>query len=375
MISHCEKNDQIYYYGTYDRFEIKPPITGPIPEPYEKLIGVQKSPKSFVCELTDVRLVGNRAIPQTKDGKFVLEEMGKNSTLKSHAMNTYASMNAREKFQEIYRPFFNISGNYDFGPLINLVPRHGAEHNNYVNYAHWMLEDLPRLRGYKHYCEQTGRKPQILLKKNIPYWMKNTLRLLGFSASDWTEWAGGSATVSRLVIPKLSYVHSAGAEIQPSDRKWVSEKMISNADTTNLTTERVFLSRQSQIRRKISNFKEVSRVLNEFDFEVVRPEELSIEDQIGLANAAEVIVGPSGAGFANMIFATDASILEIKPHGIYDDLWYILAQENELKYSFVSSVSEGDNSMRNPESLRLDPEDLKQALEAIIKQIEHHKPE
>jgi len=367
MITHCENNNQIWYYGSHDRFNIEPPTTGPTPEPFEKLIGVQESPKSFVCELCCVRLIGDRAIPRIKNGKFVSEEMGRNSMLKNRVLSTFGSLSTKEKFQEVSKPFRRGNENHYSEPLINLVPRHGSDHNNYVNYAHWTLEDLPRLRGYEEYSEQTGRKPQILLKKNPPSWMKDTLRLMGFSASDWTEWTGGSATVSRLIVPKLSYVHSAGSELQPSDRRWVSETMISNADSTKPTAERIFLSRQNQRRRKVSNFGEISRVLSEFDFEVVRLEEMSIDHQVRLVKNAEIIAGPSGAAFANMIFADDASIIEVKPHGNYDDLWYILAQENGLDYSFVHCAPEEGSPIRNPESMKLDPKNIEQTLKLIIK--------
>jgi hypothetical protein len=366
MISYCEDNNQILYYGSNERFEISPPFTGVTPEQFQDLVGVHEIPQSFVCELNDIRLIGNRAIPRMTDGRFVLEEMGTEGMLRSRVLDTFQSLDTQAKIRYILIHKFSTFDDHVYDTIINLVPRHGDSHNEYVNYAHWLLEDLPRLRGYKEYYDNTGRNPQILLKKNPPSWMKETLQLLGFSASDWTEWTDQTATVSRLVVPKLNYVHSTGATIQPFDRKWVSKRMISNANSKTQQSERIFLSRQGQPRRKLSNFNEISRVLEEFDVEIIRPEELSIEDQIGVFKNAEVIVAPSGAALANMIFASDATVIDIKPYDIYDDMWYIVSEENELYYSFVNCEPTEGAITKDTEQMRLNPTDLKRLFEEIM---------
>jgi len=303
---------------------------------------------SFVCELNNAQLLGDRAIPQTKNGKFVLEEMGTDSMLKSRVINTLGILETRKKFQEIPGPVTCENVNNYSEPIINLVPRHGADHNNYINFGHWLLEDLPRLRAYEPYSVKTNRNPTLLIKNEPPSWVTDTLRLLGFSPSQWVEWDNERAVVDTLVIPKLSYIHSFGAEFQPSDRAWVAEKMKSRVKLNKRdgSPKRIFISRQGQDRRKIINFEEVMDLLRDYGFESVRPEELSIEEQIRLFDQAEIIIGVFGAGLTGMIFANDASLVEIKPYETNHTVYYIFANECDLEYDFIHGESY-DNNQRN----------------------------
>lgn len=337
MISYCEDNNQILYYGSHDQFNIKPPATGSIPDSFDKLIGVRGSPKSFLCELNEIQLIGERAIPRMRNGKFILEEMGTDSMLKSRVMNTFGSLNTIKKLREISNLSSYEHDNHYSEPLINLVPRHGAEHNDYINYGHWLLEDLPRLRAVEQYSRKTDQNPTLLIKNNPPSWVTDTLDLLGFSPSQCVEWSNHKARIDTMLIPKLSYIHSFGAEFQPSDRAWVAEQMKSRVDLTKPEefSKRVFVSRQGQDRRKIINFDEVINLLHDYGFDSIRPEEISIEEQIRLFDQAEVIIGAFGAGLMNMIFAHDASLVEIKPYKTAHTVYYIIANECNLQYDLI----------------------------------------
>ncbi|WP_247730609.1 glycosyltransferase family 61 protein [Halovivax limisalsi] len=367
--SQCDRADSIWYYGSRERFEIAPPISGPPPELFDGVIGTHEVPRSFVCEVPSVRLFGDWALSQRLDGTYVVEEMGHESTLRNRLLETFRSFGIRRRVSEIAKPSPEQFARPDFETIINLVPRHGGRHNNYVNFGHWILEDLPRLRGYHRYYEATGRKPTLLLKNDPPSWMIETLTLLGFSSSDWTEWNRESATVSRLVVPKLSYIHSVGAEYQPSDRKWVVDRMKSAVDlsTDAAFPERVFVSRQGQDRRKIANYDAVMETLSEFGFESIRPEELSIESQIRLFDQAEVVVGPFGANLTNVVFATDATLIEIFPPGAIKTVFYIVASEQGLRYDFVRGDLTEDGPANTPRNsdIVVPLEDLTAKLDAL----------
>ena len=65
--------------------------------------------------------------------------------------------------------------------------------------------------------------------------------------------------------------------------------------------ERIFISRKNVPRRQF-NEEDVKNSLNEMGFVFVRPEELSLDEQIALFNNADIIVGPSGAAMTNLLF-------------------------------------------------------------------------
>lgn len=65
---------------------------------------------------------------------------------------------------------------------------------------------------------------------------------------------------------------------------------------------KVYIDRNSA-RRRVTNRKEVLAFFQEAGFEIVVPEALSLSQQMSLFAGASVIVGQSGAGLANMLFA------------------------------------------------------------------------
>lgn len=374
--SHCGANNALWHYGDPHEFEIEPPLTTPPPAAMREIMGTHAVSPSFVCELRDVRLAGRRAITRVDDGRYVLEEMGTEWMLKSRIPESYRSLSLRQLGREIVNRPPPETAEPRFDVLINLVPRHGQQHNDYINYGHWLLEDLPRLRAYNHYREATGQEPRILLKNDPPSWATTTLRLLGFDSSDWVEWNERTAIVSRLVIPKLNYVHSSGWQYQPSDRRWVGEEMKSRVDMTGQETlpERIYVSRQGQKRRRVSNFEEVFDVIEPFGFEVVRPEEMSVEEQIRLFDQVDVILGPSGSAFANAIFADDATLVQLVPHGrdgphgLEVPMWYILTGEQGLQYDhIIGKPTESDSGTWNKNAdVQVPVDELERTIEHVI---------
>ena len=74
-------------------------------------------------------------------------------------------------------------------------------------------------------------------------------------------------------------------------------------------------------------------MLADHDFEVVAPGTLSLGDQAALFMGAEAIVGPHGAGLANLLFAPrHARVLEILPANMLREHYFLLAMARGLTY-------------------------------------------
>ena len=65
--------------------------------------------------------------------------------------------------------------------------------------------------------------------------------------------------------------------------------------------QKLFLSRRGHTRRKY-NEDDVIKVVRRHGFEIIYPETYSFKQQVSLFNQADVIVGPTGAAFTNIIF-------------------------------------------------------------------------
>lgn len=70
--------------------------------------------------------------------------------------------------------------------------------------------------------------------------------------------------------------------------------------------KRLFIARRATAGyRHLLNEAELEALFIEFGFEPIRPERLSLQQQIELFSQAEVIAGPTGAGMTNILFAPD----------------------------------------------------------------------
>lgn len=78
---------------------------------------------------------------------------------------------------------------------------------------------------------------------------------------------------------------------------------------------KIFISRRfDQTKRLLVNRADVEQVFARHGFEIVRPEELDVVEQIARFSAARIVAGESGAGMANIVFCDPgARVLEIQP--------------------------------------------------------------
>jgi capsular polysaccharide biosynthesis protein len=304
-----------------------------------------------------------------KDGRYVLEEMGTESMLKSRVLNTFNRLNNSQKVREIFSTVPNRKQRYDHSTLINLVPRHGQEFNNYANFAHWLLEDLPRLQAYKRHVSATDCQAKILIKTNPPRWMVDTLKCLGFDQDDWVEWNQSSGLIETLVVPKMNYIHSSGSRFSPSGREWVGNQIKSNCSSdTSEFSKNIIISRQKSKRRRISNFDEVMKALGPLGFESYQLEDLSIGEEISLFSQANIIVGVHGAGLATSIYSKNATLIEIFPYDVIATTYYILANEMGLEYAYLTgerNVGKHTDSKKN-QDIKINIDKLVSTVSGVI---------
>ncbi len=103
----------------------------------------------------------------------------------------------------------------------------------------------------------------------------------------------------------------------------VRERLAARAGPSPLRAERVYLSRRSHAHtmRILLNEVELERALAARGFAIVRAERLRPAEQIALCRQAKVVVGPTGAGMANALFAEPGSlVIDIQPQ-VFPGAW------------------------------------------------------
>jgi hypothetical protein len=105
---------------------------------------------------------------------------------------------------------------------------------------------------------------------------------------------------------------------------------------------RIYLSRASVRKRHILNEPALLETLAPHRFEVIEAERLPHRDQIALFGSAELIVGPSGAAFTNLVFASPgAKVIEICPPDLQEPFFVAAALQAGLVYRNVDGSRSG----------------------------------
>lgn len=179
------------------------------------------------------------------------------------------------------------------------------------NYYHWLLEYLPRLQALETQA-QYADWPLLVDATLHPNLLAALERLCPGRRIEMVD-AGVAYRVDRLLVlgPRvwmpIDYRH--GATVLPDDILFAPEALTYLRERLGAATRgaqagrRLYLRRGAASYRRLVNEAAIEAIFVEQGFEVVRPETLSLDEQIALFSRAEAIAGPTGAAMTNMVFA------------------------------------------------------------------------
>ncbi|MBS0506259.1 MAG: DUF563 domain-containing protein [Proteobacteria bacterium] len=258
---------------------------------------------------------------------------------------------------------------------MDAAPEHLDVAANFVdacasNYAHWLTEVAPRIALLCGRSEFDG-VPFIVNDGLHPNVMESLQALTRGKHSIIVLPMGRAVRVSRLYLVSCAgYVpfeprgrHAAG--ISHGKFSSVAFEAMRHACFASLrplsTPSRIFLRRNSGMRRLV-NSDAIESLLVSRGFTVVEPEKLSFAMQVQLFRQAEVIVGATGAAFANIIFSESharIAILISQQEDVIYWYWQNMARASgkAVSYVFGSNV---DSATRNVHA------DFQVPLESVI---------
>lgn len=187
--------------------------------------------------------------------------------------------------------------------------------NGSFNYYHWLIEILPKLQFLDDLPERFINYPLlvsedleliptfkttinlfvpgrelIILKKNLSYSVGNLIYIDSPSNLPFNLRKGEKFDLAYSLISD----HSVG---------YIKDVASANLETdlaNSNHSRKLFFSRKSE-RRKY-NKEDVLECLTKFGFEEVFMEDISFEEQVSLVHNADLIAGPTGAVWTNLIF-------------------------------------------------------------------------
>jgi len=136
----------------------------------------------------------------------------------------------------------------------------------------------------------------------------------------------------------LSFVTQPGSGYIPKQIiEFIQNKFFAYYQIRKTTNHRkIYISRKIARNRKILNEDSIIPILVKKGFEIVFLEKMSIKDQIQLFFESEVIIGPHGAGFSNIIFCQkNTKVLELFSSDNVRSFFFFLSKSNELNYDYL----------------------------------------
>lgn len=204
-------------------------------------------------------------------------------------------------------------------------------------FHHWFYEVLPKLWWYERLKDRTGRSPKIVTHSPLEEYHVRSLELLGYDMDEVVQHPNRRSAVGRLYVAPHP-IRLKGNQLQalPSQLKWVGERIRSGVGTGgDRFAKRVYVSRRDADRRRVVNEDALMEELSEYGFERYEPGRLSFEDQVRLFANAEVIVGPHGKAYTNLIYAEDSTLIELFPENGATETYFVATEELDLGYEFL----------------------------------------
>jgi capsular polysaccharide biosynthesis protein len=212
--------------------------------------------------------------------------------------------------------------------ILKLKPRHLAgDWYSLVsffhgNYGHWLWEDLPRLAAALPALPDSVR---FLVPETLTSFQKDSLLALGISLDRLTTQGPRTKTVCEKLWFATALGNQDWSVTAPDVLLQMRQKLLTAySDPQKRGASRIYVSRGSVAKSKrLVNEDAVLPVLEDLGFEVVRPELLSLPQQVAKFQNCEILLGAFGAGLTNMLFCpVPAVILELQDARFAPRYWY-----------------------------------------------------
>ena len=248
------------------------------------------------------------------------------------------------------------------GSLIILTQ--GASGHN--NYAHWMLDVLPRIKLLLS-------KMLISEIKNIYVTKLNKFQNQSFSFLGLKSFKIIDPNIFRHVkadqiisVSHPYYFKKTWFYAQSNLPSWII-KFLRNDISKKVKSKkksykRIFIDRSDSLQNhsKLINNNEVIKYLKSKRYKCLRLTELNLKDQISIFKNCNTIIAPHGAGLTNIAFCKkNTKVIEIIPHDNKNYLFKRISKINKLKYKSIY-LNKIYNNKNGDMHLKLD--DLKKYL-------------
>jgi len=215
--------------------------------------------------------------------------------------------------------------------------------SGHINYCHWLLDILPKIKLYSEIYKLSDLKYFYLNKLNN--FQKESLKLLGLDGIEVIDSNSKRHIQSDEIVATdhPNYYKGFILQEQKNMPSWIIEwlrncflRKLKKADSP----EKIFIDRSQSIFKhcQIVNYKDTIKFLEKYGFKSYKLENLSFEEQINLFQNSKTILSAHGAGLANLTFcSSNAKIIEIRPENHPNEVYKTISKINNLNYNLYST--------------------------------------
>ncbi|MGL6282044.1 MAG: tetratricopeptide repeat protein, partial [Microcoleaceae cyanobacterium] len=211
-------------------------------------------------------------------------------------------------------------------------------------YFHWMLEMFPRFTSLVKAGFSLSELNHIIVNRSDFHFAKECLEKIGLnqdhakviSVPQKSHWQA-----EQLLVPSLPTNHQCKLLFMPGTDSFLRKIFLSNdllnSDIEKKYPQRLYISRDLAYQRKIANEEELVNTLNNYGFQRVFLEKLSVQEQARYLFYAKVVISPHGAGLTNLVFCqAGTKVLEIfSPQFIPNCYWQLSNFCNLIHYHLL----------------------------------------
>lgn len=212
------------------------------------------------------------------------------------------------------------------------------------NYAHWLLDILPKLEILNKIFPIDDIDYFLLpeLKYNFQF---ETLKILNIPLDKTlnSKYNRHIQAKKLIIIDHPWYfkntVHNEMENIHEWSIKWLRNKFLKFANSS-ISDVKIFIDRSdSEFNHcQIVNSEEVWNFLKNKGFKRLKLNSINFEEQVNLFNSAKIIVGAHGAGLANTIFSKiNTKVIEIRPNNHNNQFIKKISKVNNLNHKIIVS--------------------------------------
>ena len=271
----------------------------------------------FLCKINNAKVYSSWGFYFTSDNKIIKEVLPYDRILRlsEELGGRFAFYNFRFK-KKTYLNVFSLQSIWN------------------VCFGHWIHETLPKLFILKDAGFLDKIDAFILGDGCKTKFHKDSLKIFNLEnkkiiyISDQTE-----------IICKNLYLSSFPSETTHYPSKWICNKYqeltkeLMKKYEKNKFPKKIYLSRKNVKTRRILNEDELIKMIKPFEYEIIYPEDYSLEEQFCLFYNADKIISVLGSGLTNLVCSKETvAVLGIVPNNRLEDTHKSILEKLGGKY-------------------------------------------